>query len=191
MPDRHPFDLIPEAQQVGNRSSTVEPCVRRSQSHCAKEAAMQRFKYLLVLGLLIGTCSGTKAGPAEKIAQLMQQLDQTFNEGNLDAYMAPYADNTVFSPPNVPFRIEGKDALRAYYAGTLQAFPRRRVDARQPSIQVYDGKTAVVSRYNRATFVDKSNNVTNFYLRQTYTWVKLGERWTLVEQHYSTLPILP
>jgi ketosteroid isomerase-like protein len=121
----------------------------------------------------------------------MEQLDQTFNEGNLDAYMAPYADNAVFAPPNVPFWIEGKAALRAYYAGTMQAFPTRRVVARQPRIQIYDGGSAVVSRYNHGMFIDKNGHVTNFYLRQSYTWVKLGEHWAIIEQHYSTLPVLP
>jgi uncharacterized protein (TIGR02246 family) len=190
VPDRHPFDLIPKLSKL---ATAVQPLSRACAdfSHRAKEVAMQRLKYLLVLGLLIEACSGTKAGPAEEIAQLMQQLDETFNEGNLDAYMAPYADNAVFAPPNVPFWIEGKDALRAYYAGTMQTFPTHRVVARQPSIQIHDGRTAVVSRYNHATFIDKNGHITNFYLRQSYTWLKLGERWVIIEQHYSALPILP
>ncbi len=112
----------------------------------------------------------------------MQQLDQTFNDGKLDAYMAPYPENAVFAPPNVPFRVEGRDALRAYYAGVMQNFPTHRVVPRKTSIQIYDGRTAVVSRYNHATFVDRNSHVTNFYLRQTYTWVKQGDRWSLVER---------
>jgi uncharacterized protein (TIGR02246 family) len=149
---------------------------------------MHHAKYVLVLTLLLGGFTVARAGPPEEIAQLMQQLDQTFNEGKLDAYMAPYAENAVFAPPNAPFRIEGKDALRAYYAGVMQNFPVHQVAPRQTSIQIYDGRTAVVSRYNHAVFVDRNGRVTNFYLRQTYTWVKQSDRWSLVEQHYSALP---
>jgi uncharacterized protein (TIGR02246 family) len=152
---------------------------------------MRHAKYVLAFCLLPGGLGTAQAGPVEEIDQLMQQLDRTFNEGNLDAYMAPYAENAVFAPPNVPFRIEGKNDLRAYYAGTMQNFPTHRVVPRQTSINIYDGRTAVVSRYNHAVFVDRNSQVTNFYLRQTYTWVKQGDRWSLVEQHYSALPTPP
>ena len=152
---------------------------------------MKRMISLLALSLLLSAFPEAWAGPEDEVAHLLQQLDQTFNEGNLEAYMAPYAEQAVFTPPNVPFRIEGKEAIRAYYAGVLQAFPTRRVFARQPAIQIYNGNTAVVSRYNHATFVARSGQVTNFYVRQSYTWVKLGERWALIEQHYSALPVPP
>jgi hypothetical protein len=80
---------------------------------------MAHLRHLLALCLVLGASPPANAGAAEEIAQLMRELDQTFNEGNLEAYMALYADNAVFAPPNVPFRIEGKDALRAYYAGVM------------------------------------------------------------------------
>jgi uncharacterized protein (TIGR02246 family) len=150
---------------------------------------MAHLRHLLALCLVLGVSPPANAGAAEEIAQLMRELDQTFNEGNLEAYMAPYADNAVFAPPNVPFRIEGKDALRAYYAGVMQTFATHRVAPRQTTTQIYDDRTAVVSRYNHAVFVDRNGHVTNFYLRQTYTWVKLAGGWSLVEQHYSALPV--
>jgi uncharacterized protein (TIGR02246 family) len=152
---------------------------------------MKHLNCLLAMALLVSWQPQAWAGAEDEIAQLMEQLDKTFNEGNLDAYMAPYGEHAVFAPPNVPFRVEGKAAIRAYYAGTLQAFPTHLVTPRQPSIQIYDGKTAVVSRHNHAVFVDKGGHVTNFYLRQSYTWVKLGDRWSLIEQHYSALPAAP
>jgi uncharacterized protein (TIGR02246 family) len=152
---------------------------------------MKRMISLLAVFLLLNASPLAWAGPEDEIARLLQQLDQAFNEGNLEAYMAPYADQAVFTPPNVPFRIEGKQAIRAYYAGVLQAFPTRQVVPRQPAIQIYADTTAIVSRYNQAMFVDRSGKVTNFYVRQSYTWVKLGERWTLIEQHYSALPVPP
>ncbi|HWE76030.1 MAG TPA: nuclear transport factor 2 family protein [Stellaceae bacterium] len=149
---------------------------------------MRRPKLLLAVWLLVGASPALGAEPVVEVAQLMQQLDQNFNAGNLDAYMAPYADDAMFSPPNVPFRIEGKDDLRAYYAGTMQAFPTHRVTPRQTAIHVYDGRIAVVSRYNDAMFIDRNGHVTNFFLRQSYTWIKQPSGWSLIEQHYSTLP---
>ncbi len=120
----------------------------------------QYLKYLVAFSFLLAASSSASSGPSEEIAQLMQQLDQTFDEGNLDAYMAPYAENAVFAPPNVPFRIEGKDALWAYYAGVMETFPTHRVSPRQTTIQIYDGRTAVVSRYDHAVFVDRNSVAT-------------------------------
>src|SRR5260370_35525785 len=115
----------------------------------------QYLKYLVAFSFPLAESSSASVGPWEDIAQLMQQLDQTFDEGNLDAYMAPYAENAVFAPPNVPFRIEGKDALWAYYAGVMETFPTHRVSPRQTTIQIYDGRTAVVSRCDNAACVDR------------------------------------
>src|SRR5260370_30839014 len=120
----------------------------------------QYLKYLVAFSFPLAESSSASVGPWEDIAQLMQQLDQTCNEGNLDAYMAPYAENAVFAPPNVPFRIEGKDALWAYYAGVMETFPTHRVSPRQTTIQIYDGRTAVESRYDHAVFVDRNSGAT-------------------------------
>ena len=40
-----------------------------------------------------------------------------FTEGNLDAWMAIYAENAVHTASTMPFWIEGKEKLRAEYVG--------------------------------------------------------------------------
>jgi len=53
----------------------------------------------------------------EEFAQLEQQRVTAFNEGNLEAWMAMYAENTVYTASTLPFWIDGKDAIRAEYVG--------------------------------------------------------------------------
>jgi hypothetical protein len=53
----------------------------------------------------------------EDIAELARQRANTFTESNLDAWMAMYAENAVYTASRLPFWVEGKDAIRAEYVG--------------------------------------------------------------------------
>ena len=153
---------------------------------------MKLFIYPLVVLLLVGIAPATWAGSAEEIAEIVQQRTHAFSEGNLDAWMAGYADNAVVTSSLVPFRIEGKEALRAYYAGLFQTYPTRRVANRQWSIRVYNGDTtAVTNAYLHGTLVDRNGQTNALYLRGSTTWVKQGGRWLIVDAHVSRLPASP
>ena len=128
------------------------------------------------------------AGEEEEVARVIVQRVQAFNEGNIEAFTATFADNAAVTPPGSPFRIEGKDALRAYYAGLFQAFPTRRFVARQGSIRVYGGTTAVTNAYYTLTLVDRAGKVTTIHGRINVTYVKVGDRWLTVDQHASAVP---
>lgn len=56
------------------------------------------------------------AGAEEEVAQARQQAVQAFQEGNLEAFMPTWADNAVYTAPTVPFRLDGKAAIRDYFA---------------------------------------------------------------------------
>ncbi len=155
---------------------------------------MKRFAYLFGLSslFLFAITSATWAGPAEEIAEIGRQRTQAFIQGDLDTWMAVYADDAAVTSSLVPFRIEGKEALRAYYGGLFQAYPTRRVAIRQPSTRAYNGDTtAVTNAYLQVTFVDRNGQANNFYLRQSITWVKQGGRWLIVDSHVSRLPASP
>ncbi len=150
-------------------------------------------KYLtysvVVFLLLLGVAPGVWAGPAEEVTAIIQQRLKIFSEGNIDAWMAAYADNAVFHSALNPFRIEGKDAIRAFYTALFQNNPTRAAAPRQLSIRVYGNDTTVVSnQYTQVNFVDQKGQPTNLYLRNTTTWVKMGGQWRIVDAHNSKLP---
>ena len=149
---------------------------------------MLRLTCLIVSLLISATVSNVWAGAEEEIAQLRQQRIQAFSDGNLDAFVDSFADNAVVTPPGEPFRIEGKDAIRAYYAALFQNFPTRRVIARQSSIRVYQDSTAIVNNYAHLILVDRSGKRTAINGRASFTYVRIGGRWLVVDQHSSTLP---
>ncbi len=153
---------------------------------------MKLFIYPLVVLLLVGVVPAAWAGAAEEIAAIVQQRIHTFSEGNLDAWMSGYADDAVVTSSLAPFRIEGREALRAYYAGLFQTYPTRRVMNRQWSVRVYNGDTtAVTNAYLHGTLVDRNGQTNTLYLRGSTTWVKQGGRWLIVDAHVSRLPASP
>ncbi len=152
---------------------------------------MKRLSWFFLLLLLLAMAPVAWAGPAEEIDQVRKQRIQAFHEGNLEAFMATYADNAVLTPSLSPFRIEGKEAIRDTIAGLFQAFPTRKGVLRQYSIRVYGDTTGVVNAYEAVTYVDRDGKVTTHYLRESWTYVKLGDRWLVVDHHVSRLPASP
>ncbi len=152
-----------------------------------EDRTMREIGGLLML-LLFGIVSSAWAGPAEDIAQIDQQAIQCFNEGNLDKCLSLYADDAVSTVAGSPFRLEGKEALQANYAGTFQIFPTRRFLVRQTAIRVYGGDTGVLNRYFTLTLVDRAGNASTLHGRQSVTFVKLGTQWRIADVHTSRLP---
>jgi uncharacterized protein (TIGR02246 family) len=138
-----------------------------------EDRTMRKIGGLLML-LLLGVVSSAWAGPAEDIAQIDQQ--------------ALYADDAVSTAAVSPFRLEGKEALQANYAGTFQTFPTRRFLVRQTAIRVYGGDAGVLNRYFTLTLVDRAGNASTLHGRQSVTFVKLGTQWRIADVHTSRLP---
>ena len=153
---------------------------------------MKAFVSLLVVLLLVGVAPAAWAGAVEEIAEVMRQRTHAFTEGNLEAWIAGYADDAAITTSLNPFRIEGKEAIQAYYAGVFQTYPTRRVAFRQPAARVYNGNTAAVTNaYLQVTLVDRNGQATTLNLRQSVTWVKQDGRWLIADAHTSRLPTSP
>jgi hypothetical protein len=84
----------------------------------------------LITALLLGT-SLAWAGPIEEVTELNAKRAKAFSEGNPDAYVADFADDGVFTPSLATFRIEGKQAIRDYFASIFRTYPQRQSVGRQ------------------------------------------------------------
>ena len=60
------------------------------------------------------------AGPIEDSAQLTQEWVKAFHEGNAEALSALFALDGVYISWASPFRSEGRDAIRATFAGFFE-----------------------------------------------------------------------
>lgn len=140
----------------------------------------------LILAVLIGEAW---AGPAEEVAQISGTRPQAFLDGNVDAYTAAFADNAVFKSAVSPFRIEGKEAIRAFFAQLFQMYPKRNLFIRQPVARVYNDDLVIQNFYAVFNVTNEKGEARTYDLRITATWAKFGGRWQIVDQHASRLPV--
>jgi uncharacterized protein (TIGR02246 family) len=152
---------------------------------------MKRFIAALCALILVVLAAEVWAGPVEEVAQIAGPRLKAFQEGDLDAYSAAYADNAVVNSSSSAFRIEGKEAIRAYFTELFQIYPRRRVLVRQPAMRAYNDDLVISNSYSVLNVTDQQGKVTAFHLRSSVAWAKLGGRWQIVDQHTSRLPVAP
>ena len=143
-------------------------------------------KAIIYLVALLGVTPAAWAGAAEEIAAIGQQRAAAFEKGDIDTYIAAFADNAVFTPSLQTFRVEGKAALKNYVSALFETYPTRRLAGRQGSTRVYANDTIVVQNvYFVLTLTDKSGTVSVHNLRNSTTWLKMDDQWQIVDKHTS------
>lgn len=145
----------------------------------------------MVTILLLGFAPEVWAGPAEDVLQIAGPRGQAFLSGNLEEWMAAFADNAVFHSAPSPFRIEGKAAIRAHFDWLFKTYPHRSAFVHQPTTRVYNDDLVIWSNYTSLHYADQKGTPTTYMTRQTITWAKVGGRWQIVDHHISRLPISP
>jgi len=149
---------------------------------------MKRLLACVFIVVFAGVCAQAWAGPTEEVLQIAGPRAKALEDGNLDAYMAAFADNAVFQSALSPFRIEGKEAIRGYFAEVLQVYPRRRLLPRQSSVRAYNDDLVIQNGYSAIYLTNQKGEVSTHALRTSVTWAKIGGRWQIVDQHGSLLP---
>jgi uncharacterized protein (TIGR02246 family) len=149
---------------------------------------MKRSIATLSILVLTGFAAELWAGPAEEVAQIAGPRVQALEDGNLDAYVAAFADNAVFHSALSPFRIEGKEAIRTYFAELVKQYPKRRVLPRQSAVRAYNDDLVIQNGYTALYLTDQKGEVMAYALRTSVIWAKIGGRWQIVDQHGSRLP---
>ena len=169
---------------------TAEVRARERHRDGAGVWAMKHLGQLCVWLLLLVMIPGAWAAAPEEIAKLREQFAQAFNAGDAEAMSALFTDDTQFFSAVSPFRMDGKDAVRAFWVGLFQ-FPTHTIVFRQPSTRVYGDTTAVDNGYIHVTLVDAKGQTTTIFGRYSTTYVKQGGKWGIVNLHGSRLPVSP
>lgn len=143
---------------------------------------------VLVSFAAIALSAPTWAGPIEEVAEVAQPRQQAFAQGNVDAFAAAFADTAVLHSSFQPFRIEGKDAIRAYFAQLFQIYPKRWFSVRQPIARAYGDDLVVQHAYAVIHVIDEKGAPMTYHTRGNTIWKKLDGRWQIIDQHISRLP---
>jgi ketosteroid isomerase-like protein len=149
---------------------------------------MKRFIAAFFFFILAGTGVWAWAGPTEEVAQLSGPRLKALLEGNAEAYTADYADNAVFQSSFSPFRIEGREAIRAFFTSLFRMYPKRHVFIRQPISRAYNEDLVVQENYAVLNWYNEEGKVETYDTRGSTAWAKIGGKWQIVDQHISRLP---
>jgi len=123
------------------------------------------------------------------VAEIQQQWVQAFQAGNVEALSALYAEDAHLTPPSIPFRVEGREAIKAAWGGFMRAFPQRQIVFSHPATRVYaGGQVAVAGGYCIASLLDMKGNPVTDFMRNSITLVKVGDRWLIADHHLSDVP---
>src|SRR5688572_14227089 len=141
-------------------------CLQSQQFSLPGEAMKESVALLLTLAIA-GSSFKAWAGPAEEVAQLAAPRLQALHDGNVEAYTAAFADNAVFQSSLSPFRVEGKEAIRAQLTELFTIFPKRKVLPRQSSARVYNDDLVITNSYSVLNLTDSQGRTASYPIRSS------------------------
>jgi uncharacterized protein (TIGR02246 family) len=127
------------------------------------------------------------AGPIEESVQMSADWVKAFNEGNAEALSTLYAQDAVYTSWASPFPAQGRNAIRASFAGFFRAYPTRFIAMRDESRRLY-GDTIILNNNWSLIYVDAKGTVKTVYGRASATNTVVEGRRLIVEQSNSFFP---
>jgi len=152
-----------------------------------KEKKLDIGVLLIILSLTFWFATAVWAGPAEEAAQMADKWFKAFYDGDAEAMSTLYAKDASFFAFLSPFRVEGKEGIRASFAGLFKSFPTRALVKRHFYVQVYD-TTVVRTYYFTMTLGDAKGNIKSYHGRADIVYMIVDGQRVIVTHHSSLLP---
>ena len=140
---------------------------------------------LLLLGVLL-TAQSVYAGPKEDVSAATEKWAATLGEDNPDTILPLYAPDAVLWGTLSPTVRSDRAALRDYFVRAFAALPGLKVSFGEQLVRVY-GDTAVNTGYYTFSYV-KDGEKKTLPARYSFTFVKNGNAWLIVDHHSSAMP---
>jgi uncharacterized protein (TIGR02246 family) len=149
-----------------------------------------RFRSLIVLsGMLLLIAAGASAGPKDDVAAATAKWGETLGQNDPDKVVALYAPDAVLWGTLSPTVRSDRAALRDYFVTAFKVLPNLKVAFGEQLIRVY-GTTAVNTGYYTFSYV-KDGEPKTLPARYSFTLVKDGANWLIVDHHSSAIPPPP
>ena len=144
----------------------------------------------LALGIiLLSFASNAFVSPKEEVAEATQVWARALGEDDPDKVLPLYADDAVLWGTLSPTVRADQAALRDYFVTAFRVLPGLKVAFGEQLVRVY-GNTAVNTGYYTFSFT-KDGQTKSLPARYSFTFVKNGERWLIVDHHSSAMPPPP
>jgi uncharacterized protein (TIGR02246 family) len=138
---------------------------------------------------LVLTNSVALAGPKEDVAAATMTWGETLGQNDPDKIVLLYATDGVLWGTLSPTLRSNRAALREYFVGAFKVLPSLKVGFGEQLIRIY-GDTAVNTGYYTFSYV-KDGEPKTLPARYSFTFVKEGGSWKIVDHHSSAMPSTP
>jgi uncharacterized protein (TIGR02246 family) len=146
-----------------------------------------RIGWALTVILLLGSVAS--AGPKEDVLAVTSEWGQALGEDDPDKVLPLYADDAVLWGTLSPMVRADRAALRDYFVTAFRVLPGLKVTFGDQLIRVY-GNAAINTGYY-TFFYSKHGEMKTLPARYSFTYIKDGDRWLIVDHHSSTMPAAP
>jgi uncharacterized protein (TIGR02246 family) len=139
--------------------------------------------------ILLSLAPVASAGPKEDVGAATSAWGRALGEDDPDKVLPFYADDAVLWGTLSPTVRADRAALRDYFVTAFKVLPGLKVAFGDQLIRAYSG-TAVNTGYYTFSYV-KDGETKSLPARYSFTLVKNGERWLIVDHHSSAMPPSP
>ena len=129
------------------------------------------------------------AEPKEDVAAAASTWARALGEDDPDKVLPLYADDAVLWGTLSPTVRADRAALRDYFVTAFKVLPGLKVAFGDQLIRVYGG-TAVNTGYYTFSYT-KDGEAKSLPARYSFTYIKSGEHWLIVDHHSSAMPPAP
>jgi len=129
------------------------------------------------------------AEPKEGVAAAASAWARALGEDDPDKVLPLYSNDAVLWGTLSPTVRADRAALRDYFVTAFKVLPGLKVAFGDELIRVYGG-TAVNTGYYTFSYV-KDGEAKSLPARYSFTYVKRGDRWLIVDHHSSAMPSAP
>ena len=140
--------------------------------------------------ILLSSAQVAFAEPKDDVAAATQKWAQALGEDEPDKVLPLYSDDAVLWGTLSPTVRADRGALRDYFVAAFKVLPGLKVAFGDQLIRVYDCCTAVNTGYYTFSYA-KDGETKSLPARYSFTYVKRGESWLIVDHHSSAIPSAP
>jgi uncharacterized protein (TIGR02246 family) len=144
---------------------------------------------LALSSALLSLATFASAEPKDDVAEAASTWAQALGEDNPDKVLPLYSDDAVLWGTLSPTVRTERPALRDYFVTAFKVLPGLKVTFGDHLIRVYGG-TAVNTGYYTFSYF-KDGEIKSLPARYSFTYVKSGDRWLIVDHHSSAMPPAP
>jgi uncharacterized protein (TIGR02246 family) len=141
--------------------------------------------FILNIALLLAAPLAS-ADSKDDVAAAAKKWAQALGEDDPDKVLPLYADDAVLWGTLSPKVRADRAALRDYFVAAFKVLPGLKVTFGDQLIRVY-GDTAVNTGYYTFSFI-KDGQTKSLPARYSFTYVKGGGQWLIVDHHSSAVP---